>query len=136
MDTPIDISKDSGVVFNYTLFLSASCQYRLTFIDALKALIPSLTVSWTSALPEGMSESEKLQTQALKVLSTSTSDTNNLIRLIRLARQERIQELLITLPYALDVEQLDYIEEKAECKIILAAESGEVLRAMLCEVRI
>lgn len=131
MDTPMDISKDSGVVFNYTSFLSASCQYRLTFIDALKALIPSLTVSWTSALPEGISESEKLQTQALKVLSTSTSDTNNLIRLIRLARQERIQELVITLPYALDSEQLDYIEAKAACKMILATESGEVLRAML-----
>ncbi|ELR67878.1 hypothetical protein C942_00186 [Photobacterium marinum] len=133
METSVDSTNNSNVVFDYTSFLSASCHHRWTFLDALKALLPAFEVSWTSSLPAGLSESEKLQMQALKVLSTNVSDSSNLIRLLRLARAESIPELVITLPYSLDDEQLEQIEEKAECRITLAEESGEILRVHMIE---
>lgn len=133
METSVEISKNSNVVFDYTSFLSASCKHRLTFIDALKALIPAFEISWTSSLSNELTESEKLQMQALKVLSTSISDSNNLIRLLRLARTEHINELLITLPYALENEQLDQIESRAGCRITMAADNGEELRVHMVE---
>ncbi len=133
METSVEISKSSNVVFDYTSFLSASCKHRLTFIDALKTLVPAFEISWTSSLPNELTESEKLQLQALKVLSTNISDSNNLIRLLRLARSEQINELLITLPYALESEQLDLIESKAGCRITMVADSGEELRVHMVE---
>ena len=130
METFVEFSNNSNVVFNYTSFLSASCKQEVTLIDALKALIPSFEVARNSVLPnDGLSASEKLQEQALKVLSTSISDTNNLIRLLRLARADEIDEITIQLPYALDESQLLEIETKAACKIILLDEDGELLRA-------
>ena len=105
METSVEISKNSNVVFDYTSFLSASCKHRMTFSDALKALIPAFEISWTSSLPKELTESEKLQMQALKVLSTNTSDSNNLIRLLRLARAEQIDELLITLVFLMMQQQ-------------------------------
>ncbi|GAB3531538.1 hypothetical protein BIT28_12265 [Photobacterium proteolyticum] len=133
METSVEISKNSNVVFDYTSFLSASCKHRMTFSDALKALIPAFEISWTSSLPKELTESEKLQMQALKVLSTNTSDSNNLIRLLRLARAEQIDELLITLPYALESEQLDQIESRASCRITMASDNGEELRVHMVE---
>ncbi|MGF1689360.1 hypothetical protein L4C36_22315 [Photobacterium japonica] len=130
METFVEFSNNSNVVFNYTSFLSASCKQQLTLVDALKALIPSFEVSRTSAIHDsGLTASEKLQEQALKVLSTNISDTNNLIRLLRLARADHIDELMIQLPYSLDENQLLEIETKAACKIIMLDEDGEVLRA-------
>lgn len=133
METSVGISKNDNVVFDYTSFLSASCNHRLTFLEALQALIPAFEVLWTSSMPKGLTESEKLQKQALKVLSTSISDSNNLIRLLRLARAEHIHELVITLPYALDNEQLDHIELKADCRITFVSDSGEELRVHMIE---
>ncbi|WP_299015081.1 hypothetical protein [uncultured Photobacterium sp.] len=133
METSVDISNNSNVVFDYTSFLSASCKHRMTFFDALKALIPAFEVSWTSSLPSGLTESEKLQMQALKVLSTNVSDSSNLIRLLRLARAEKILELVIALPYALDEDQLDQIEQKAGCRITIAADNGETLNVHMIE---
>lgn len=130
METFVEFSNNSNVVFNYTSFLSASCKQQLTLVDALKALIPLFEVTRTSAIHDsGLSASEKLQQQALKVLSTNISDTNNLIRLLRLARAGHIDEIMIQLPYSLDESQLVEIEVKAACKIIMLDEEGEVLRA-------
>jgi len=131
METSVEASKKENVVFDYTSFLSASCKHKLTFIDALKALLPALEISWTSSLPIGLTESEKLQMQALKVLSTNISDANNMIRLLRLARSEHIGNLLITLPYSLDEEQLALIEEKSDCRISFVAENGEALNVCI-----
>ncbi|KLV07316.1 hypothetical protein ABT56_06685 [Photobacterium aquae] len=131
METSVELLNDESVVFNYTTFLSASCKKRVTLVDALKTLIPAFEISWSSSMPNGMSGSEKLQLQALKVLSTSVSDTNNIIRLLRLARAEHIDELIIRLPYALDEEQLSEIETRACTKIIQLDADGEELRAHL-----
>ncbi|MBC7001652.1 hypothetical protein BIZ37_03690 [Photobacterium sp. BZF1] len=129
METSVEFSNPDNVVFDYTTFLSASCKQRVTLVDALKALIPAFEITWTSSMPHGMTDSEKLQLQALKVLSTNISDTNNLIRLLRLARAEHIDELMIKLPYALEEFQLVEIESKAACKMIKLDDEGEVLRA-------
>lgn len=133
METSVGISKNDNVVFDYTSFLSASCKHRLTFVEALQTLIPAFEVLWTSSMPSGLTESEKLQMQALKVLSTSISDSNNLIRLLRLARAEHISELVITLPYALDCEQLEQIERKADCRITIASDNDEELIVYMLE---
>ncbi|OAN18020.1 hypothetical protein A3K86_03620 [Photobacterium jeanii] len=128
MNTYKEIEKNENVVFDYTSFLSASCrQSHLSFTDALRAVLPSFEVLWKSSLPAGITDEEKLQQQALKVLSTNTSDTNNLIRLLRLARTERIMCLRITMPYALDYEQLEYITDKTDCAITFDDDCGEVL---------
>ncbi|MGF1684723.1 hypothetical protein L4D09_28275 [Photobacterium makurazakiensis] len=128
METTVEFSEDGSVVFDYTTFLSASCKQKVTFADALKALVPSFEISWTSSMPNGMTESEKLQMQALKVLSTNISDENNIIRLLRLARSEYIDELVIQLPYALEDNQLVQIESRAVCKVIILDENEEMLR--------
>lgn len=128
METAVEFSNKSNVVFDYTTFLSASCKHKVTLVDALKALIPAFEITRWSSMPNGLTDSEKLQTQALKVLSTSVSDTNNLIRLLRLARFEHIDELTIQLPYALDDSQLEEIEAKATCKIIILDDLAEKLR--------
>ncbi|MGF1724998.1 hypothetical protein [Photobacterium nomapromontoriensis] len=129
METAVEFSNESNVVFDYTTFLSASCKHKVTVMDALKALIPTFEIARTSSMPQGLTDSEKLQMQALKVLSTNISDTNNLIRLLRLARVEHIDELTIQLPYALDASQLAEIEAKAICKIIILDDLAEELRA-------
>ncbi|PSW18249.1 hypothetical protein C9I98_17905 [Photobacterium sanctipauli] len=128
METSVEFSEDRSVVFDYTTFLSASCKQKVTFVDALKALIPAFEVSWTSSMPNGMTESEKLQMQALRVLSTNISDVNNIIRLLRLARAEHIDELVIQLPYALEDDQLVQIETRAMCKVIILDDHEEMLR--------
>jgi hypothetical protein len=125
-------SKKENVVFDYTLFLSASCKHRLTFLDAIKACIPAFEISWRSSLPScGLSVSEKLQMQALKVLSTNVSDANNLVRLLRLARSEHIDEIVISLPYSLDEEQLQLIEEISGCHIGFIEDNSEQLRVSI-----
>ncbi len=123
-----EIVDSEKVVFDYTSFLSASCQqHHLTFMDALKSMIPAFEVSWKSSAPSGLSDSEKLQLHALKVLSTSVSDANNVIRLLRLARTEGIMCLQITMPYALDYDQLEMITDKTDCDITFEDDNGEVL---------
>ncbi|EAS45012.1 hypothetical protein C9J48_20685 [Photobacterium profundum] len=124
-------SKKENVVFDYTLFLSASCKHRFTFLDAIKACIPAFEISWRSSLPSGLSVSEQLQMQALKVLSTNVSDASNLVRLLRLARSEHIDEIVISLPYSLDEEQLLLIEEKSGCHIGFIEDNNEQLRVSI-----
>ncbi|MEL6115106.1 MULTISPECIES: hypothetical protein [Photobacterium] len=131
MKSSVEAQQAKEIVFDYTSFLSVLCHHRPTLWDAFKVVLPALEFSWGRAPGSDASKTERLRNQALKVLSTHTSDVNNLVRLLRLARMEQISELDIRLPYSLDQDQLDLITEKAECEIQEIGNNGEQLHIRL-----
>lgn len=114
METVVDKVIEKDVIFDYTKFLSKSCQQRLSFMDALKYLIPLFEATVKTMGKNNLSCAERLEKKALKILSSHTSDINNLIRLSSLAKQEGIMRLVVYLPYSLEEQQL--IELKSEIK--------------------
>ncbi|GAB6262382.1 hypothetical protein L4174_008040 [Photobacterium sp. CCB-ST2H9] len=133
MKSSVEAHQAKEIVFDYTSFLSVLCHHRPTLWDAFKVMLPALEFSWGRTTGSQVSKTERLTNQALKVLSTNTSDVNNLIRLLRLARLEQIFELDVCLPYSLDKEQLALIQEKAECDIREVGNNGEQLHIRLAQ---
>ncbi|SMY32939.1 hypothetical protein [Photobacterium andalusiense] len=130
METVIDNVAENAVVFDYTNFLSKSCQQRLSFIDALKYLVPSLEVT-VKTTRKHISCAEQLEKKALKVLSSNASDTQNIIRLLYLAKQEGIKQLIVYLPYSLEEYQLDEINNKMNSTIEFVKDNTEQLLFIL-----
>ncbi|WP_297481733.1 hypothetical protein [uncultured Photobacterium sp.] len=114
METGVDKIIEKDVIFDYTAFLSKSCQQRLSFMDALTYLIPLFEATVKTIGKNNLSSAEQLEKKALKILSSHTSDINNLIRLSSLAKQEGIMRLVVYLPYSLEERQL--IELKSRIK--------------------
>ncbi|MFT7750003.1 UNVERIFIED_CONTAM: hypothetical protein OC370_26220, partial [Escherichia coli] len=69
------------------------------------------------AIKTGQSPQERLWDVALKELSTRSSDESNVITLVKLAKQEGIDELTLVMPYALDEQQLTTIQSKSAAHI-------------------
>lgn len=130
METVIDNVAENAVVFDYTNFLSKSCQQRFSFIDALKYLVPSFEVTIKTTRNQ-FSCSERLEKKALKVLSSNASDTRNLIRLLCLAKQEGIKQLIVCLPYSLEEHQLDELHNKIDSTIEFVQGNTEQLLFVL-----
>lgn len=127
MGPTFDTSENERIFFDYTAFLSKSCLLRLSLLDVLKTLIPSFDIMARSNKKDILSRSADLEKEALKVLSTNVSDTQNLIRLLRLAKNYNITQLIISLPYSLELPQLSIIEKKMKCTITLTDNDGEEL---------
>lgn len=105
--------------FDYTRFLSASCDKHWSFLDAIYGVMPLFgMVTRSQNRCSEFKSIENLNVQirqlAMQVLSTQVSDETNIIRLIELVKSQGLQELDIQLPYALEDEQLKVI--KAECR--------------------
>ncbi|OBU21066.1 hypothetical protein [Photobacterium aquimaris] len=130
METVIDNVAENAVVFDYTKFLSKSCQQRLSLIDALKYLVPSLEIT-VKTTRNRLSCIERLEEKALKVLSSNASDTQNLTRLLYLAKQEGIKQLIVYLPYSLEQHQLDEINNKINSTIEFVQDNTEQLLFIL-----
>lgn len=105
------------VVFDYTTFLGASCNKKWTFLEAMTSFAPIFGTVWKNSIKELSSPEDRLWEMALKSLSTRRSDEANLISLVRLAKLEGIEELKLVMPYALDSEQIQLIQNKSQSLI-------------------
>ncbi|AQM19798.1 MULTISPECIES: hypothetical protein [Vibrio] len=105
------------VVFDYTTFLGASCNKKWTFLEAMTSFAPIFGTVWKDSIKELSSPEDRLWEMALKSLSTRRSDEANLISLVRLAKLEGIEELKLVMPYALDSEQIQLIQNKSQSLI-------------------
>ncbi|EGR2025760.1 transporter [Vibrio cholerae] len=106
-----------SAVFDYTTFLGASCAKKWTFSEAISSFAPVFGIVWFDAIKTGQSPQERLWDVALKELSTRSSDESNVITLVKLAKQEGIDELTLVMPYALDEQQLTTIQSKSAAHI-------------------
>ncbi|CAM3561128.1 MULTISPECIES: hypothetical protein [Yersinia] len=116
------------ICFDYMKFLSASCKKRWSFVDAIYGVMPIFGM----VVKKSQTESEKnpqeqLTALALQVLSTQVSDETNMIRLIRLARQQGIQSLEVQLPYGLDIGQLAAISRQCSPQVALTLNGERLL---------
>ncbi len=127
METVLNTSEQELIIFDYTHFLSLLCRQKWTFIDFIQSLVPSFEMNITTNISSKISPAEKLHKEALKVLSSSASDTQNIIRLLFLSRNEGIQCFVLLLPFALESEQINLIERKGKCTIEKQNENGERL---------
>ncbi|WP_176429678.1 transporter [Vibrio sp. V12_P9A6T4] len=105
------------VLFDYTTFLGASCNKKWTFLEAMTSFAPIFGTVWKDSIKELSSPEDRLWEMALKSLSTRRSDEANLISLVRLAKLEGIEELKLVMPYALDSEQIQLIQNKSQSLI-------------------
>lgn len=103
--------------FDYTSFLGASCTKKWTFADVLGSLYP-LSGAMVKHVPNSQKDpEERLWDIALDRLSSRRSDESNLINLFRLARQEGIDQIKLIMPYALEDQQIEIIEQKGKVRI-------------------
>lgn len=106
-----------SAVFDYTTFLGVSCTKKWTFVEAVGSFAPIFGIAWLDVIKEEQSPQDRLWDVALKRLSTRRSDESNLITLVKLAKQEGIEELTLVMPYALDEQQLTAIQSKSAAQI-------------------
>lgn len=131
METVVNNVVENPVIFDYTGFLSKSCQQRLSLIDILKYLVPSFEVTIKTTTRNHLSCAEQLEKQALKVLSSNASDTQNLIRLLYLAKQEDIKQLIVYLPYSLEEQQINELNDRINGTIEFVQDNSEQLLFIL-----
>ncbi len=107
-----------SAVFDYTAFLGVSCSQKWTFAEAISLLASVFGRDWSKTMGqdhglEPQSPQDRLWDIALKQLSTRRSDESNVITLVKLAKQQGIEELTLVMPYALDEQQLTMIQSKS-----------------------
>jgi hypothetical protein len=105
------------VVFDYTTFLGASCDKKWTFLEAISSFSPHVHLEGKDAEFAAKSPQERLWENALRLLSTCSSDETNLVMLVELAKMEGIDELQLMMPYPLDEGQLQQISSQSHSHI-------------------
>ncbi len=68
-------------------------------------------------MKDGKSPDERLWEVALTRLSSRHSDESNLVTLVKLAKLEGIEEIRLVMPYALDEQQIDVIQNQSNSDI-------------------
>ncbi|MDF2152365.1 transporter [Vibrio sp. CAU 1672] len=105
------------IEFDYTSFLGTSGSKKWTFVEAFCIIAPVFGVMWKRNIAELTNPEDRLWDAALKSMSSRQSDEANLVKLVGLAQYEGISELRIVMPYALEAEQIDYIEAHSKLKV-------------------
>ena len=119
----MDKQEEQCIVFDYTSFLGASCTKTWTFVEALRALAPTLTQKLSGTEQPRMSAEERLWASALQSLSPSYSDEVNLLTLVELAKEEGIDQLKVVMPYSLEKEQIEAIQQ--QCQFAVTSQQQE-----------
>jgi len=104
-------------VFDYTTFLGASCSKKWTFSEALKSFAPVFGTVWHDTVKTGKSPDERLWEVAFSQLSSRHSDESNLVTLVKLAKLEGIEEIILVMPYSLDDDQISEIQRCSDSQI-------------------
>ncbi|AXY00890.1 transporter [Vibrio alfacsensis] len=105
------------IEFDYTSFLGASGSKKWTFVEAFSTIAPIFGLLWKQNIAELSKPEDRLWEAALKSMSSRQSDESNLVKLVKLAQHEGIQELRVVMPYSLDSEQIEYIEARSQLKV-------------------
>lgn len=125
------VGKHERVCFDYTHFLSASCNKRWRFVDAICGVMPLFgMVTRDSGATERISHSSRLGQLALQVLSTQVSDETNILRLIELVNHQGLLEIEIQLPYALEESQLHAIAAQSTIPVRIELHGERLLIAL------
>ncbi|MCJ2377418.1 transporter [Vibrio sp. ZSDZ34] len=111
-------SEITEAVFDYTSFLGESSSQKWTFVDALSSIAPIFSTVWDEATKDVSDPNARLWDMAMKSLSSRRSDESNLVTLIKIARHENIERVQLMMPYSLEPEQIDVIQEKTKAKIV------------------
>ncbi|MGR5295733.1 transporter [Vibrio mediterranei] len=112
--------KISPVEFDYTSFLGASCSKKWTFLEALTSVAPVFGEAWKeSTKNQNIDPDSRLWEKALSALSSRRSDESNLVALMKIARKENIACLKVVMPYSLESEQIQLIQDKGNVKIVV-----------------
>jgi hypothetical protein len=106
-----------SIEFDYTSFLGASGSKKWTFLEAFTTIAPIFGMMWKQNIVELTEPEDRLWEAALKSMSSRQSDESNLVTLVRLAQGEGIHELRVVMPYALEAQQIEYIEQRSKLKI-------------------
>ncbi|CAH0525817.1 transporter [Vibrio hippocampi] len=107
-------NKDSvEVEFDYTSFLGASCSKKWTFLELFSAIAPSFGFKSNQYNEDTLNTHDRLFDQAFTSLACGHSDEENLVELMKLARQYQVNALKIAMPYALEQGQIASIEQRA-----------------------
>ncbi|MEZ9550068.1 hypothetical protein BCT61_04580 [Vibrio breoganii] len=110
--------QSNAVRFDYTHFLGESSRgHRWRFVDVIHSIAPIFGTLWLQEIDKAQNSEQKLWESALNQLSSTHSDEKNLIKLLRIAKQENIESLEISLPYSFEQEQIEAICARAEVKI-------------------
>ncbi|GAB2658881.1 transporter [Vibrio panuliri] len=107
----------ASVVFDYTSFLGDACSKKWTFLEALSTIAPVFSIAWNDSVQQSWTPEERLMNQAMRSLSASHSDESNIHTLLELAKSEGIHELRVVMPYELEQEQLDRIQQQLQVHI-------------------
>ncbi|WP_087017737.1 hypothetical protein [Thaumasiovibrio subtropicus] len=90
--------------FNYEQFLSHALQNKVDFSDVIRELFTT-------------NQDPDFYTGAMHSLSISYSDTDNIVRLIKVAQRHGIYNLDVILPYALEERQIQIIQDECQCRV-------------------
>lgn len=120
--------KLSQVEFDYTSFLGASCKKKWTFLEALSSVAPIFGEAWKESAKQVSEPADRLWNKALNAMSSRRSDESNLVALIKIARTENIASLKVVMPYSLELEQIEQIQDKGNVTIV-AVPNEDVLIA-------
>lgn len=107
----------ASVVFDYTSFLGEAYSKKWTFLEAISTISPVFSIAWKDTIKQSWTPEERLKNQAMKSLSASRSDESNIHTLLELAKSEGIHELRLVMPYELDQEQLERIQQRLKVNI-------------------
>ncbi|OIQ26620.1 transporter [uncultured Vibrio sp.] len=113
----MDKQAEQYIVFDYTSFLGASCTKKWTFLEAMSSIAPMFSERFGKSSEKPVSAEDRLWASALQSLSPSYSDEMNLLTLVKLAKGEGIDRLKVVMPYSLEQEQLDAIQQQCELAI-------------------
>ncbi|KII79810.1 hypothetical protein [Vibrio renipiscarius] len=105
------------VVFDYTSFLGEECSKKWTFLEALSTIAPIFSLAWNDTIKTTCGPEERLWEQAMKSLSASHSDEANINMLVKLAKTEGIQELKLVMPYELEKDQIERLQQQLSVSI-------------------
>ncbi|WP_413111646.1 hypothetical protein [Thaumasiovibrio sp. DFM-14] len=100
----MDRSISNTCQFNYSDFLFYAAKDKADFSAVLKELFT-------------VPHHQDFFSKALHKLSLSYSDTDNIIRLVELARKKGINSLDVILPYAFEEDQIQIIQKEAHCTV-------------------
>lgn len=122
---------DVEIEFDYSNFLVASCGKKWTFKDLFTEIAPSFGIKLKQHNGGAMHTEEHSFDKAFSSLACAHSDEENFVELMKLARQYRVSALKISMPYALDKNQIASIERRALVSISPTLDNDDLLVSIL-----
>ncbi|OBT13467.1 hypothetical protein A9264_07320 [Vibrio sp. UCD-FRSSP16_10] len=106
------------VTFNYRHFLKLKSKgRRWQVVDVLSSIAPIFSTLWHHQLDQFKDAEQMLWERALSELPRLRNDVDNLVNIVELAREYKIEQIEMILPDALKNEQIERISQLSQVKI-------------------